>query len=293
MTIKNIPITIIIPTLNEELNLPRLLDDLTRQSYTNFKVIVVDANSTDKTVFRTKQYKSKLALKVFVTKKKGVAYQRNFGAKKSSTDLLLFMDADNRVPPYFIQGLKFYSEMVDSDFISTAIEPDSKSNIDKLTAIAINIAIDISKNTPNPYILESMILTKRRSFELLNGFNENIHWHEGGDLLRRANKKNMKFEFIKTLKYTYSFRRLRKTGNFLMIQKIIKMELSRILLNDTKGQKVLYPMDGGSFYEIDKNKGDIIKTIISELFKTDQKEESIISKSIDKLGSIYKLLIKK
>jgi hypothetical protein len=99
------------------------------------------------------------------------------------------MAADNRIPHYYIQGLKFYSEMFNSDFISTSIEPDSKLKADKITANAINSIIDIYKNTPNPYILESMILVKRSSFKILNGFNKKTHWHEGGELLRRANKK--------------------------------------------------------------------------------------------------------
>ena len=42
-------ISIIIPAFNEEKYLPKLLITLSKQTFTNFEVIVVDGNSEDKT----------------------------------------------------------------------------------------------------------------------------------------------------------------------------------------------------------------------------------------------------
>ena len=42
-------ISIIIPTYNEEEYLPVLLDSIKKQSYTDYEIIVADANSTDRT----------------------------------------------------------------------------------------------------------------------------------------------------------------------------------------------------------------------------------------------------
>jgi len=42
--------SIIIPALNEEKYLPHLLDDLTKQTFRDFEVILVDGNSSDATV---------------------------------------------------------------------------------------------------------------------------------------------------------------------------------------------------------------------------------------------------
>jgi len=43
------PISIIIITLNEEKRLPRLLEQLSRQTYQDIQLIVSDSNSTDTT----------------------------------------------------------------------------------------------------------------------------------------------------------------------------------------------------------------------------------------------------
>ena len=42
-------LSVIIPTFNEEKYLPRLLDSLARQTYTDYETIVADADSTDAT----------------------------------------------------------------------------------------------------------------------------------------------------------------------------------------------------------------------------------------------------
>ena len=50
--------SIIIPTLNEEKYLPHLLADLAKQTFQDFEVIVIDGQSTDQTVPKTKLFKS-------------------------------------------------------------------------------------------------------------------------------------------------------------------------------------------------------------------------------------------
>ena len=87
-------LSIIIPTLNEEKYLSKLLDCLVNQSYDNFEVIVVDGNSTDATKLIVQKYKKKLNLNLVMSKKRNVAYQRNLGVNSAKHDRLLFLDAD-------------------------------------------------------------------------------------------------------------------------------------------------------------------------------------------------------
>ncbi|HET7099466.1 MAG TPA: glycosyltransferase family A protein [Patescibacteria group bacterium] len=264
-------LTVIIPTLNEAKNLPYLLKDLSNQTFKNFRVIIVDGNSEDNTVKTALKYREKkLSISIVLSSKRNVSFQRNLGAKKSKSDWIVFMDADNRIPSFYLQGLVFYSEMLDIDFISSWIDPDTNSTIDKATANIINVIMDISKNTPNPYILESMILAKKDSFLKLNGFDETIHWHEGGDLLRRARGKRMKFDFIKNPKYKYSFRRLRKSGKFSVLQKVIRMEFGRMLdKNKANDLNLFYPMEGGTFYQVNKQTKQKLQGIVSEMFNNE------------------------
>ena len=99
--------SIVIPTLNEEKYLPLLLRDLTEQTFTKFEVIVVDGNSDDQTIKEAQKFKNKLTLKTITVKKRQVGFQRNIGAKKTRAPWVIFMDADNRLPNYFLQGAKY------------------------------------------------------------------------------------------------------------------------------------------------------------------------------------------
>ena len=79
----NLFFSVVIPTLNEELFLPNLLEDFKKQKVKNFEIIVVDAKSKDKTRKIVKSFKQSLKIKLFLSNKKNVAYQKNLGAKKA------------------------------------------------------------------------------------------------------------------------------------------------------------------------------------------------------------------
>jgi len=79
--------SIIIPTYNEEKYLPALLQSLKDQTIKPKEVIVVDAYSKDNTAEIVKRYGYKLVL----SKKKGPAAQRNYGAQIATGKFLFFL----------------------------------------------------------------------------------------------------------------------------------------------------------------------------------------------------------
>src|SRR3989344_6170157 len=99
-------ISVIIPALNEEKYIPRLLEDLTKQSEKDFEVIVVDGNSEDQTAEKAVKYQRKYTLKLVTTKKRNLAYQRNLGVKHANGQYVIFLDADTRIGKHFIQKLQ-------------------------------------------------------------------------------------------------------------------------------------------------------------------------------------------
>ena len=100
--------SIVIPTLNEEKYLPKLLQNLADQTFKDFEVIHVDGRSEDKTVQKAARFSKKLDIKTLISQKRHVSHQRNLGGKKAQGKWLVFMDADNFLKPYFLQGLKYF-----------------------------------------------------------------------------------------------------------------------------------------------------------------------------------------
>ncbi len=82
-------LSVVVPTLNEELNIGRTLRYI-RCFDPLAELIVVDGGSSDKTV----QIAKKFANQVIVKKTKTIGAARNLGAKAANGEVILFVDAD-------------------------------------------------------------------------------------------------------------------------------------------------------------------------------------------------------
>lgn len=94
-------ISIIIPTLNEQVAIPETLSCLLAQqaSYTSeLEVIIVDGGSGDGTLSVIDSYRSNFDKLIVTTTPAGRAKQLNAGAKLASGETLLFLHADTLLP---------------------------------------------------------------------------------------------------------------------------------------------------------------------------------------------------
>lgn len=87
-------VSVIIPTRNEEKNIERCLKSIVDNGYAFYEIIVVDQESTDKTVEISQKYNAKV-----ITVEKTAIYQppaksRNIGFKNSTGDFIYNIDAD-------------------------------------------------------------------------------------------------------------------------------------------------------------------------------------------------------
>lgn len=261
--------TIIIPTLNEAKYLPKLLSDLSAQTFSNFEVIIVDGNSTDKTVELAKDFGSQLKLNILTSPRRHVCTQRNLGAAHASSDILIFSDADNRLPPYFLQGLKYRWESNDANLISFWLKPDISTRQNETTALAINTFFEMQNNLKPTFLLESLFSIQKQCFVEVGGFDESIGYAEGKSLIQSVNKLGYKSMSVRDPSYTFSFRRFRKYGIMGVIGKVAIMELSELLGSEFHSlqAKKLYPMVGGALFTKPKKiKNKFIKNI-SKLLK--------------------------
>lgn len=267
--------SVVIPALNEEKALPQLLGDLARQTFKDFEVIIVDGHSDDKTVGRAKNFEKKFQkLQIVNSDIRQQCFQRNLGAKHSAASWIIFMDADNRLPDYFLQGIKFKIELHKPHLLSTWLIPDSNNRTDKSIALFLNILIDLQKTSATPYIQESLLVIRKDVFERLKGFDEKLHWGEGNDLLSRANRLRYKFHFTREPKYVFSFRRFRKLGTLRGLGRSTQMDIARLLhikLSKEKAER-LYPLEGGQYFEFDPKEKSTIENLLLRLFRKENGE---------------------
>ena len=81
---KKTEVDIILPNYNSIDFIDKTIKSVLNQSYTNWKLILVDDFSNTETKNKIKKYKKFKKIKIFWLKKnKGAAYCRNFGIKKS------------------------------------------------------------------------------------------------------------------------------------------------------------------------------------------------------------------
>jgi len=92
---KTLPISVIIPTLNEEENIARTIESASNPLVK--EIIAVDGGSSDltRTIARS-------AGVVCIKSTPGRAFQLNTGAKAAKGEILLFLHADTILPPSFI-----------------------------------------------------------------------------------------------------------------------------------------------------------------------------------------------
>lgn len=89
IVIKRPEISIVIPTLNEEKNIRRVLEDIKNSRCRDYEIIVVDGYSKDKTVEIAKRYSAKV---IYDDKGKGSALIK--GMNEAKGDIVITMDAD-------------------------------------------------------------------------------------------------------------------------------------------------------------------------------------------------------
>jgi glycosyltransferase involved in cell wall biosynthesis len=93
-------LSIIIPTLNEERHVGALLSNVASQSRRPDEVLVVDAGSKDGTVEVVRRFPFARLLEG----QPPVACGRNLGGRSATGDVLIFLDADVRLPARFFEG---------------------------------------------------------------------------------------------------------------------------------------------------------------------------------------------
>ncbi|OGG31565.1 hypothetical protein A3I51_02555 [Candidatus Gottesmanbacteria bacterium RIFCSPLOWO2_02_FULL_38_8] len=271
--------SVIIPALNEEKYLPKLLKDLSGQTYRDFEVVLVDGYSDDKTVEVFKEYASELPKQeIIISKVRNVAHQRNLGGKRAYGKYLVFFDADIRIASTFLEEVHLASIKQGFKYATTWISADSNKSIDKTMALLANLGQELSKVINKPFSGGFNTIVTKEVFEKVHGYREDLKINEDQDLAIRVYKKGIDVVILQEPKVIFSYRRYRSEGRLTVLRKYAKAIVHLYLKGPITHELFEYEM-GGHVHRKRPRKINFAKlnTYLAAIEKLEKKVVKILS----------------
>lgn len=184
-------LSIVIPALNEEHYLPKLLSSLDRQEFAgDLQVVVVDGKSNDRTVDVASNFKDRLDLTV-ISSERGIGRQRNAGAEIAKHQHLLFLDADVIVPRNMLN--RFAAKINPKDRIvdTVVLVPHPLKFFDTVGGLYGNLVLG-AINMIEPAMTGAFLLTTKDNHSKVGGFAEGAIIGEDLDYVLRSARDGAK-----------------------------------------------------------------------------------------------------
>lgn len=205
-------ISVIITAKNEEKMIELCINSIFKQSYSNFEIIYIDAESSDKTFEIASKLRTNVDIykncKRFICLKKNAnspGKGRNIGAKLSNGKFIAFTDADCIAENNWLEELFKHLDHINSVVGGPNIIKHHKTSkiinaIDKVLGTYLGSAgapqfLQID-NIKQVYGIPGCNLSlSKEIFDKLNGFDESLRYNEDTDLCYRLTKNNCKIIF--------------------------------------------------------------------------------------------------
>lgn len=233
--------SVIIPTLNEEKYLGRLLKTIKAQKLQPAEIIVSDNDSTD----RTRKIAKKFGCKIVDGGIPSVA--RNKGAEAATQDILIFLDADTELLSNgtFNQIIgRFLTKDADigSCYATNVTDEDSSPSASHLAFNTTKRLNTVTSKTVNSVLAEGgfSIVVKRSFYKKIGGFDEKKRVMEDSEFFQRAVKKGGKYVVI-PVKIGVSDRRFSKRdfSSSLRLAALVPLVVGGMFLGIKGWQKTL------------------------------------------------------
>lgn len=171
-------VSVIIPYFNCHQYIKQTLDSVIGQTHSAIEIIIVNDGSDQKSTGFLKQLLKDYPDVIYIEQNNhGVSSARNVGALKSKGDFLIFLDADDRLSPFYIEKTLCYL-------------------INNPTCKAVYSRIDLFDRQSGEWLLPDFIdfkdlliankiiicaLHKKEDFLRINGFDTNLQFYEDWD----------------------------------------------------------------------------------------------------------------
>ncbi len=183
--------SVIVPVFNRPQEVKELLDSLSKQTFTDFELILVEDGSTEPAEHLIADYTDKLTIHYFFKENTGPGDSRNFGMNKANGDYFIFFDSDCLIPSQYFQSLNDHLTQHPLDaFGGPDAAHDSFSNVQKainqsMTSFVTTGGIRGRKSQLDKFQPRSFNMGLRREvYEQVGGFSD-IHPGEDPDLSYR------------------------------------------------------------------------------------------------------------
>lgn len=116
-------ISIILPVYNKQKYILNILQDIREQIFKEFECIIIDDGSTDDSGGLCDEFaRNDLRFKIIHIKNQGVSHARNIGIKKATGRYITFIDADDRIEPYYLKSLYIAANESRADVVIASYE---------------------------------------------------------------------------------------------------------------------------------------------------------------------------
>lgn len=238
-------LSIVIPTKDEEILLPKLLASIREQAHPDYEIIVADAHSTDE----TRRIAASFGAHVVEGGMPGPG--RNRGAEEMKGDVIAFFDADVILPNrHFLQDCLDEMTTRGLDIATCRVHADTQSIVDRAMHEAYN-AYSIATEKVLPHAPGFCLFATRAAHEKIRGFDEDVVFAEDHDYVRRAKKAGFRFGILRKHKIPVSTRRMKKEGRVTLTVKYVFGELYMITRGSIK-HRTPFRYEFGKFREIDQ-----------------------------------------
>ena len=283
-------ISIIIPTYNEEEYLPKLLESIKSQDFTDYEIIVADAQSDDNTREIAKEYGC-------VVVEGGLPGPgRNRGAEVAQGEILLFLDSDLELTENYLSNVIEEFESEDLGIAITQMTPLSEKKRDKyLHDLANWFMIAVENIKPHGAGCYG-IISKKELHDEVDGFDENLSFGEDTDYIERVAEIS-EFKVLRNARIGVSTRRLEEEGLYTLLKQYGKSTVNDFRGKRTSAEDLGYEFGHDPIAALDsvdmeriaeKSRNRKIKDRINKFKDRDIEENKLIEVTEEETGLVVK-----
>lgn len=214
-------ITVIIPCKDEENYISDTLLSLNNQkNIERVKVIILDGNSSDKTIDVINNIKKKVKYEIVIEKGGKVSYARNKGATMVNTKYVLFLDADVT----FTDDDTLFKSLEELENGYDLVTCKLKSRSGFPLNLGVYLFNKIHSKLRVSFSMGAYFMTSMKSFNSYGGFDETIKQSE--DFILSKKYPIDKFKIINRY-ITQDDRRFKKMGYWFYVKFLIENYIKR------------------------------------------------------------------